>query len=661
MIERARALRQSALKAVAALSIFALGGATGAVAQAETIPQMTIVIYNNSTNANIYPLMSFPGQTPDEWMQAYFKVKKSELDTKKYASASTTRLYVNCCAAGERGVPPGGSVTIKLPLYSPLVTVIDPAKPRQLIEWWQGGNINLYQSPKASGPPQALLSLWRDATQKPIRFASGPPNCAGATTCHIFSTTTGNPKPNEPQQLVEFTLGAAPANPNGARPGQPYYLFDPKNVDYDVSYVNSAYLPVVMEPFGNELVGYVGAPTSIPGFQGAVARFLNSANLAKGWPLYIADDGKVVPGKVPSVLEIMAASVANAPGKPNDGKWIAPPKFRPAPSNSAPVAKLIKLWQDCQHGGSDPICARLDDTTNLLRANFNNYIANYGKNGQTGWGCDQTKQPHPPSLAKLTDLQLLQHLYGWVQFNEHCGAKANLLQDTPGYADRTQAQNYQKVKNEFDELQYWKDVLKGDYGSFHPYVALIHGPTFLDAPYTYAYSVDDAVGNMQTDGTGLIIAVGGTKNLPNPDHATPNVNFNYAYKSLSNGNFFKKYGRCKPKPDTPTNPNFSSFAVPVGVSKKVSDCLITFQDNLDRAYQFRIGANHLPNTWPWFHEGIDTDPAAHAPVAASCSKNTNPVIRKEWCDFIFVYRKRLDDARSTIEYHVQIREPPPKS
>ena len=43
----------------------------------------------------------------------------------------------------------------------------------------------------------------------------------------------------------------------------------------------------------------------------------------------------------------------------------------------------------------------------------------------------------------------------------------------------------------------------------------------MNAPYTYAYSVDDAVGNMQTDGTGLIIAVGGPDNLPNPNHVTP--------------------------------------------------------------------------------------------------------------------------------------------
>jgi hypothetical protein len=639
---------------ILALSSVIFGSGMIGVAQAQiqpVIPVMTIVIHNNSPDFNIYPLISFPGATPDKWIQAFLGVKQADLGDNPYPSASTTRMYVNCCAAGDKGIPPGGSATIRLPLYSPLVTVIDPKKTGQLVEWWQGGNINIYESPKGKGPPLALLNLWNDKTQKSLNFVSNRPNCPDEAVCRVFSATTGNPPPDEPHQLVEYTLGAAPVNPNRGKSNEPFYLFDPQNVDYDVSYVNSAYLPIVMEPYGNPLVGYIGAPSSIGDFSDAVADFLKS-DIGKGWPLYVADDGSggVVPGKIPSALEIFAASVVNDPGKPNDGQWVAPPKFSPAPESSPPIRAMIKLWRDCQKGGTGQVCTYLNDATELLLANFDNYIKNYSQN--KSWNCRTDRQPHPPNRQSLTSLQILQHLYGWVQFNEHCAADANLLQDMQGF-------NYPKIKNEFDRLQYWRNVSKGQYGVFHPYVALIHGPTFIDAPNTYAYSVDDAVGNMQTDGTGLIIAVGGTKNLPNPDPATPNVNFNYAYKSLSNGNFFKKYGRCTPGPETRTNPNFSSFAVPIGVTQKVSDCLITFLDNRGRQYQFQISKEHLPDTWPWFRNGIDTDPAAHAPVADSCSKNTDPNVRTKWCDFIFVFRKRLDDARNSIEYHVQLREPPP--
>ncbi len=86
---------------------------------------------------------------------------------------------------------------------------------------------------------------------------------------------------------------------------------------------------------------------------------------------------------------------------------------------------------------------------------------------------------------------------------------------------------------------------RADYGQFDPYVALVHGEGYMNAPYTYAYSVDDAVGNMQTDGTGLIIAVGGPENLPNPNHVTREVKFTFGYKSpYAGGITFDQYGRC---------------------------------------------------------------------------------------------------------------------
>lgn len=649
-------LKQIALAGFLALSFFLFGGGSEVIAQ--DIPQMTVVIYNNSEDFNIYPLISFPGATPDKWLQAYFLVTQDQIDTQIYPSTSTTRMYVNCCEPGENGIPPGGSVTIMLPLYSPLVDGMpDPTLPGQLIEWWQGGNINLYESPiTGGGLPAALETLWGDSTQEKVEITSGPPSCADQTTCHIhiFSATTGNPVPETPQQLVEFTLGAAPNRVN-PQPGESVYVLNPKNVDYDVSYVNSAFMPAVMEPFGNDLQGYVGAPIKISEFGTAVTNFLGTANLGQMWPQYIGSDGAVVDGKVPSALEIFAKGVVNSPGSDNDGQWLSPPNFSPDPSTSdaTPIQALISQWQTCQAGGTDDICTPINDVTALLNANFDNYVANYYTN-QPDWNCDPAFKPHPSDRMHFTYLQLLQHLYGWQPFSEHCGAKANLLQDTPNYS----LEDYQNVKNEFDKLQYWVDVLNGNYGIFHPYVALIHGPTFINAPYAYAYSVDAAVGNVQTDGTGLILAIGGPQNLPNPDHATPDVHFNFAYKSISNGHYFKKYGRCTPTPDTDTDPNFASFPVPVGVTQKVSDCLITFQDDLDRNYQFQISADYPPDGWP---TDINESAPGRAPVEGSCINNTDPVIRKEWCDHIFVYQARLHDARNSVVYNVQIREPPPAS
>lgn len=89
---------------------------------------MTIVIYNNSKNFNIYPVL-FAGteSDTDQWMQACFKVPANQIspqDNFPYPRASQYRMDINCCATNENGIKendikPGESVTIKLPFYSP--------------------------------------------------------------------------------------------------------------------------------------------------------------------------------------------------------------------------------------------------------------------------------------------------------------------------------------------------------------------------------------------------------------------------------------------------------------------------------------------------------------------------------------------------------------
>jgi hypothetical protein len=102
----------------------------------------------------------------------------------------------------------------------------------------------------AESSPPALSALYK-AENTSLPTSSDPPTCAGQTpknSCalHLFFDTAsiGN---NVPQQLIEYTLGANPVNPKNQEPGQPHFLFDDHNVDYDVSYVNNAYLPIVMD------------------------------------------------------------------------------------------------------------------------------------------------------------------------------------------------------------------------------------------------------------------------------------------------------------------------------------------------------------------------------------------------------------------------------
>jgi hypothetical protein len=201
------------------------------------------------------------------------------------------------------------------------------------------------------------------------------------------------------------------------------------------------------------------------------------------------------------------------------------------------------------------------------------------------------------------------HLYGWGPFNADsgCNANSNLLEQTPGYdpANKTLPfiKAYADVKSEYDQLQYWFNVADGqygqwsdstkpNYGQFDSYVGLVHGKEFVNAPFTYAYSVDDAVGNMQTDGTGLIVALGGPERLPNPNHVTPEVKFTFGCDSpYSGGITFDKYGRCITAPDPDTASYFTTFVVPEGVDGKpnsVTNCQITLRDSKNRSFTFKL-------------------------------------------------------------------------
>lgn len=654
-LSRSRIANKWALAALMAFAVLLFSGRSAAAAPPQSIdctngqtPNMTVKIYNNSTSDNIFPVL-FAGapSATDTWIQACFQLTDAQLLGNPYPRATQYRMYIDCCGSGENGIPPGGSVTITLPLYSPLVGSIKPELSGQLIDWWQGGGINFYRAPATDTKPPAVLQQHWDTDQNgnAVSPTNNPPTCNGCNL-HFFKAPASIPN-SDPQQLTEHTLGAQPINPNHTNPGQPARLWVPDNVDYDVSYVNYVYMPAVMEPFGNPLIGYIGSPITLSGFNTATGKWYASP-LGADWPLYLGNDGKVISDKIPSALEIFLNTAAF------DNTNV----FMPAPVNSQPIMAMTAEWEACvNQNGGDPICPLIRSVTELLNANYANYQRVGTQDPHTWkdvWQC--TGDP-----VKKTDRLLLAHLYGWTPFLENCtNTAANQLYQTPGYADPKLPLNYEVVKADFDQLQYWVNVLQGDYGKFDPYVALVHGPDYLDAPYTYAYSVDDAVGNMQTDGTGLIIAVGGTQNLPNPDHATPNVNFPFGYSSSYDGGIhFAQYGRCKTTPDTPTVNFFTSFAVPEGIDNTPSsilNCTNSMLDSKGRVYLFKLKG--LP---PKFPDNPFPTPDERRMVNSNlidCTGDTGQVLN--WCHDIYPYRQiNPNDPRAMVNYYVVMGAPPP--
>jgi hypothetical protein len=680
--------KQAMLTAFLALAYLALGGGR---ATAQVIdctngspgPNMTIVIYNNSVDFNIYPVL-FAGaaSATDQWMQACFKIPANQIqptDYFPYPRASEYRMYVNCCAPGENGIPPKGSVTITLPFYSPLVEQIDPKGTAQFIDWWQGGGINVYRGPSNGGtrPPPILQSHWTDDTNpnngRGVAPSSNPPTCSGRGCSLHFFISPSSIATWEPQQLIEYTLGAAPTDTQRTSDTDPFYLWVPDNVDYDVSNVNYAFMPAAIEPDGNSLIGtccaigWVGSTASITTINNALHNW-RASSLGTDWPFYVDQSSTTnpkatVPLKVPSALEIFL----------NYNSFNDTSNYSPAPSQSPPIMRMKTLWEDCNNlGKTYNICGNIKDVTALIQANYNNYVNVYKTDPDTWenkWKCTA-----PP--VTQTEQLMLAHLYGWGPFNADsgCAATVNLLEQTPNYTDA----QYANVKGKYDQLQYWfdfstddygqwSDSTKPDYGQFDPYVALVHGEEYMSAPYTYAYSVDDAVGNMQTDGTGLIIAVGGPQNLPNPNHVTPQVQFTFGYESpYAGGITFSQYSRCITAANTDTVSYYTSFVVPQGVdgsANSVENCQITLLDSKNRSYTFKLKG--FPTDFPKPVEGQENWPDAQQIAAINqqfidCSGNTNQDVLLSWCQLIFTYQQQdLTNPHLPTNYYVIMGAPAP--
>jgi hypothetical protein len=614
------------------------GSAPSKIVPSKIVPWMTIQIFNDSSEYNIYPVLSTGTATQDAWLQAWFDVPKSQYPKNPYPkTAKQFRIYVN----PVKGIPPGGSATIQLPLYSQLEATPDPTKEEQYIDWWGGGRVEIFDGLKSAGKaPEALTANYtrnRAApTKQPIAGSPTPTVACAPAACdplYVLSDPAGL-KDNEPSQLTEYTLGALKLNKD------PVELVT-NNIDIDVSYVDTAYLPAAMEPYGNPDVGYVGTTMLIPKFRSTIDAFFSSTDpKLQGWPKFV-DNQKNLLAKVPSTMRLMASLTGPAPSPD-----LQPPLASltgPAPSPApplpvwAPIKQLIDAWNACQVvSAPTSICADMRD----IRAMFQTNYDTYKKGSKSSSTCDQSRSP-----IDLTDAQMIMHVYGWTPFTEYCAVDFNLLEKTPGYTDK-----YQKLKGKYDVLQLG--------GTFNPYTTLIHGSAWLNIANAYAYSVDDAVGNLQASGAGFIIAVGGPRGLPNPNKAQDPINVSIGYGAKDRVRF-EKYGvfcgsdPSKDDPRTPIDPDYAAFPLyPTGYPT----CRIVLRDNGGTLYKTALKTGPAYPPTPPADQPIP--PANKAPVDCSLNKGSQSI---NWCQNNFVYTEK--GAKKDNHYFVLSAppQPPPSS
>jgi hypothetical protein len=450
------------------------------------------------------------------------------------------------------------------------------------------------------------------ATGSPAR----PPSCEtdGQMNLTLYSDVSEFP-PADANQLVEYTLGARGVNATQPNNVQIAYSLDTVNVDFDVSYVNIAYAPAAIGVFENTQVGYTGTPQSIIPFQnimGAWQKAFQNGDSTKGWPQFYrkyiyANIPAEVQSKFPSPLEIFGRL-----GGANPPPDLVPFLTQTQWNNGdlwPPIAKLFQSWKTytgtvapnpqnpyytltppgpggCQ--GSyivgAPItswCTAMIAVRDIILRNYTNYRTIF-----------PTKCGGGTPITNITDGLVVNHVYGWGPWVEStdgnadhgCAAAVNLLQDTPGYfvdkivnggpfRDYT---NYLIVKQAFDKLNYGNSngMMSGNRWPdqqyvFNPWVTIIHGanPPNLGIECAYAYSVDDALGNVQAEGKGFIVDIGSTANLENQTKCAPPITVSLGYKS-TDFTKFTHYAVCDPAKKKPINPAFTSFVVsatdPVG-------------------------------------------------------------------------------------------------
>jgi hypothetical protein len=478
----------------------------------------------------------------------------------------------------------------------------------------------------------------------------------------IYSDDSDLPK-NDPSQLIEFTLGARidlgkVNNPDTDPPN----ALDLANVDFDVSYVNLAFAPAAMGPFNNDQVGYVGTPQRVNKFRAGLKQFLQDF---PGWPQFVhtyADNTQETLLKIPSPLEVFAR--LSGKGVPTD---LTPPPSWPD-KLWPPIADLRTNWMKfagtvgqagvCQStANKKTFCDAIVDIKKLMLANYKKYRSLFPNT------CSGTPVP-------LTDDLMIAHVYGWAPFveskegtpNTGCGPKANLLQDTPGYQDNSHAE-YRRVKLAFDSLNY--DTLKNSRYAFNPWVVLIHGKKYLNTPNAYAYSVDDAVGNIQANATGIIIDIGSAKNLENQNPATPPIHINFAY-SDSDQIRYTRYRICvnDKAHEVPVNPAFASFIISANNPQK---CPIFLFDNKapPQLYTFTLTQE------PPFKVLLDPSQAnwKTADKPFNCKGNTaGPPFQPSsapWCcdqssgNGVFAYSQPdADSVKQTLQHNIQVHAPP---
>jgi hypothetical protein len=247
------------------------------------------ITFTNNTDHKLYPFLEDVnvGINPNTGQRYDYTSDPGNEEYRLYLGYQVKSTGV---VVSYLGVLPHSTLTVNVPVV-----------------FWDGGTVRVVGSTAATserflqpfnpggnalGRPFLFNAANASYSQQPATFLSRNgqnKNVQGMVL--LYHTTDPQSKgvlPDAPSQLLEFTF-RDPSVPNGNQP--PFT----KNVDYDISYINAAYLPVAMEATkltnGKQSAGYVGTLIDTATFGAATRTFaagtqLNNYFGGKGWPRY---------------------------------------------------------------------------------------------------------------------------------------------------------------------------------------------------------------------------------------------------------------------------------------------------------------------------------------------------------------------------------------
>ncbi|MFN8770128.1 MAG: Ig-like domain-containing protein [Neisseriaceae bacterium] len=535
------------------------------------VPYKVLVIYNEDDEHTIYPVIETSRHlvdpannvnNPDYWLMAYYNQP-----SKPVLISGVYRIYVG----GQNGIPPGGYEVISLPFYNKFKTT--ESNNDNFIDWWNGVRIYMYDNPSA-----ILNHLGKDDNQLSNNLFDN--TIANAWSCsqsqfnqpcssHAISIyqdkLSASFLNNEPAQLVEYSVGGSTIPPEALR-------WDVTGVDFDMSYVDNLYLTATLERINyiDPTEGYVGSPYKISELQHMIAssNFMSTTNPPQGiWPEYVfskdnydvLQSSPVTSGqiKLPSTHEaisnlyspILSESLAN--GLPFflnryvNGSWLNQSESIQAIWQFK--GKILQAWQNTISSGDGQIV-------------WNAFESNYNIN------C----QGKPP----LTLESALQYIIGWVPVakcmdGSNAGKTPLPMPGPAGSPGEVVIDAYHRLMNTPGQ-------------TLNPWVDFIHSQLGMQS--TYAYSIDDELGNVFTHGDGFVVNVGGINGLENPNarqKADQTVGFMASAKPtnyfITNANVCGFNVRGRTTEQSPTIPIIPDGGIPIYLSQVGSgkSCSIT--------------------------------------------------------------------------------------